>query len=175
MTSDPIRVLLDHQEISDCLLRYARGVDRVDEDLIRSAFFPDAVDFHAASSAGSVDDFLAAWLPRQPGRHRAQHYTTNQSIDLDGDEAHVETYWLCVLKQLDADEGDLVGGRYLDRFERRDGEWRIAKRVVVHEWHSHLDFAPMRQSSGVEHWTRRDRSDLSYTRPLADPPAPPDG
>jgi hypothetical protein len=82
----------------------------------------------------------------------------------------VESYWLVVLKQLESDDGDLVGGRYLDRFERREGEWRIAKRVVVPEWHSRLDFTPMQRPSGIEHWTRRDRQDLSYTRPLADPP-----
>jgi hypothetical protein len=123
---------------------------------------------------GTVEDFLAMWLPKQRGRHRAQHYTTNQTIDLDGDDAHVETYWLCVLKQLDSDGGELLGGRYLDRFERRNGEWRIAKRVVVHEWHSRLDFTPMRTSPGSGNWARRDGGDLSYTRPLADPPGPPD-
>ncbi|WP_307129145.1 nuclear transport factor 2 family protein [Streptomyces aurantiacus] len=28
-------------------------------------------------------------------------------------------------------EHDLVGGRYLDRFEKRDGDWRIAERDIV--------------------------------------------
>ena len=27
-----------------------------------------------------------------------------------------------------------VGGRYLDRFEKRDGEWRIARRRYVLDW-----------------------------------------
>jgi hypothetical protein len=169
-----LQALIDRQAISDCLLRYTRGVDRVDEDLIRSAFFPDAIDYHPATSAGDIEDFLATWLPRQSGRHLAQHYITNQSIDLDGDQAHVETYWLCVVKQLDSEAGDALGGRYLDRFERREGEWRIAKRVVVPEWHSRLDFAPMRRPTGTEHWTRRDRRDLSYSRPLVDPPPVPE-
>jgi hypothetical protein len=170
MPSDDLQALLDRQAIADCVLRYTRGVDRADEELIRSAFFPDAIDHHGATVVGTVDDFLAAWLPRLENRHRGQHYITNQSIDLDGDEAHVETYWLVILKPVGEDEGDLIGGRYLDRFERRDGEWRIAKRVVVHEWHSRLDFTPMKTETRTDGWTRRDRSDLSYTRPLGDPP-----
>jgi hypothetical protein len=168
---DPdVQRLLDRQAILDCLLRYTRGVDRVDEDLIRSSFWSDASDFHAATSAGGVDAFLAAWLPKQSARHRSQHYVTNQSVDLDGAEAHAETYWICVLKQIGEDEGELIGGRYVDRLESRQGEWRIAKRIVVHEWRSSLDFTPMLAKAAVEHWTRRDRHDLSYSRPLSDPP-----
>jgi hypothetical protein len=167
---DALQQVIDRQAIIDCLLRYTRGVDRVDEELIRSAFWEDAIDFHAASSAGTVEDFLAMWMPKQPGRHRAQHYVTNHTVEIDGDEAHAETYWICILKKLGEDEGDLIGGRYVDRLERRDGEWRIAKRAVVHEWRSQLDFTPMLAPTGVEHWSRRDRDDLVYTRPLADPP-----
>ena len=29
---------------------------------------------------------------------------------------------------------DLVSGRYIDKFEKREGEWRIVKRQGVHDW-----------------------------------------
>ncbi len=28
-----------------------------------------------------------------------------------------------------------VGGRYLDRLERRDGEWRISARAMLYDWY----------------------------------------
>jgi hypothetical protein len=170
IATDAIQQLLDRQAILDCLLRYTRGVDRVDEELIRSAFHEDSIDFHGPTIAGPIDDFFAYWLPKQPTRHRAQHYVTNHSIDLDGDQAHVESYWICMLKEKGTDSGNLIGGRYVDRFDRRDGEWKIARRVVVHEWKAAMDFSPMAQFRGDEHWNRRDRSDPSYVRPLEGPP-----
>ena len=85
---DPAAVaaLLDRQAISDCLVRYARGVDRLDQDLIRSAFWEDAHDAHG-QIAGSVDDFLASWWPRQSAREVAQHLLANQAIELGADAA----------------------------------------------------------------------------------------
>ena len=48
---------------------------------------------------------------------------------------------------------ETFGGRYVDRFERRDGEWKIAHRTVVHEWdkveHVELAFPPGRFTEGV--------------------------
>src|SRR3979409_2503662 len=87
-----LRALLDRQQIMDCMHRYTRGVDRVDEELIRSAFHPDAPDFHGPVNGG-VDAFLGYWLPLQAAREVSQHYISNTTIDLDGDTAHVETYF----------------------------------------------------------------------------------
>ena len=48
---------------------------------------------------------------------------------------------------------ETFGGRYIDRFERRDGEWKIADRVVVHEWdqveHIVLAYTPGRFAEGT--------------------------
>jgi len=61
---------------------------------------------------------------------------SNISIELAGDFAHVETY-LAAVHRVETDEGlrdDFLRCRYIDRFERRAGEWKIAKRTVVYDW-----------------------------------------
>ena len=158
-----LQELLDRQAIVDCLHRYARGVDRGDEELIRSAYHPDAVEDHGAY-IGGVDglvDFLAA-------AHRPfdayQRFVTNTTVDLDGDAAHVESYYLCVLRDDDAGRLLVNGGRYVDRFERRGGDWRIARRVVVVEWEQAGEGGRPRYPVMVP--ARRDREDVSYLRPL---------
>lgn len=169
-TDARVAQLLDRQEITACLLRYTRGVDRVDPDLIRSAFHPDAIDHHGPVT-GTVEDFLDWWLPQQPPREVSMHYISNTTIDLDGDVAHVETYFTYYHKAFDAPEMSLSGGRYADRFERREDGWRIATRVVIRDWSmtadgtrtgAYLDALPRR--------ARRDRTDPTYTRPLLGPP-----
>ena len=68
----------------------------------------------------------------------------------------------------DPHAGDLVTGRYVDRFERRDGDWRIAVRLVVVEWRLEAEGASMPPLSAL---AARDPSDVSYRRPLAAAPA----
>ena len=89
---------------------------------------------------------------------------TNTSVDVNGDCAHAESYYLCVLRR--DDKGRLLanGGRYVDRLERRDGEWRIARRVVVMEWEGTMEGGAPRFALNGE--PRRDRDDVSYERPL---------
>ena len=130
--------LLDDREIRDVLLRYCRGVDRMDLELVRSCYWPDAVDDHGAFRGG-VDDFLA-WIGRLLPRYDVTtHLLHNCLVELhptDPDVARVETYGVA--------EHQTAGGppelnltiafRYLDRFERRDGEWRIADRLCTTEW-----------------------------------------
>lgn len=135
-----IEELSARAEIHDVLLRYCRGLDRVDMDLVRGAFHADAwVQFPESLHVGSVDgfvDFLAAEMPRFV---RTMHNLGNSLIEFDGPTtAHVETY-------LNADhqgserhhwKGDYVKlwARYLDRFEQRNGVWLIARRRLVVDW-----------------------------------------
>ena len=160
-----LRELLDRQEILDCLHRYTRGVDRVDEELIRSAYHDDAVDFHGSVN-GTVDDFLAWWLPFQPAREVSQHYVSNITIDLDGDVAHVESYFTFLQKLTGDPQMTIRGGRYADRYERRAIGWRIAVRVVISEWTYVADGAETTARLAVVNRGRRDRTDPSYARPL---------
>ena len=58
-----IQNLLDKEAIRDCLYRYCRGIDRADEAILRSAYWPDAHDRHGAY-VGDVEGFFAQALPR---------------------------------------------------------------------------------------------------------------
>jgi hypothetical protein len=127
-----VQALIDKQAIYEVVLRYCRGVDRGDRELVIAAFHPDAISDHGkpinreqrASGASA-----AAW-------DGMMHLLTNVLIELDGDQAYVESYFLSVaVVPVDDERATRVrSGRYLDRFERRDGDWRIAHRVLVDEW-----------------------------------------
>jgi 3-phenylpropionate/cinnamic acid dioxygenase small subunit len=154
--------LLSKQEIIDCLHRHARGIDRLDKELFLSAYHRDAREWHG-SFVGSPEE-LAVWLwSRHDQRVAAQHYVMNHTFDFAGDVAHVETYFISPSRRQDHDEVTVVGGRYIDRFERREREWRIALRILVREWGASLPEEPTERASNIG---LRSASDVSYRRPL---------
>ena len=94
-----------------------------------------------------------------------QHHVTNCVVELDGDVAHVETYYLATVRQR-VGTTKLASGRWIDRFERRDDAWKIAVRVSTTETMMDVETADMRAADQrFVPWTR-DGSDLSYERPL---------
>ena len=165
MTDPRVQQLLDKQEIREALARYCRGIDRLDADLIRSVYHPDAYDDHGTykGSGPAFADYVVPALSRYAS---TMHFLGNCLIDVEGDNAKSETY--CVAyhrsKPAGALETEMIAGvRYVDKFERRDGgPWLIAHRVVVWEW-SRVDeirnaLAPAEFTMG-----RRDREDYVYT------------
>ena len=134
-----LRELLDRQAILDCIHRYTRGMDRHDKELVLSAYHPDAIDDHGLY-CGVAKDFVdwACWFHDQ-NQTLHHHYVTNHSVELDGDTAHAETYWLFVGVNKDGGHPlTMSGGRYIDRFERRNGKWGIAARSCLIEWQGEL-------------------------------------
>lgn len=105
--------LLDRQDIMDCLTRFCRGMDRFDRELYLSAFHPDAV------MAAECYDW--AMPMHDAGQVATHHNLLNVTIDIDGDTAHTETYYLFVGRNRD-ESNWIAGGRYIDRFERLHGE-----------------------------------------------------
>jgi hypothetical protein len=164
-----IRAYVDRAEILDCITRYARGMDRLDRDLARSAYHDGAIDDHVGF-VGEVDDFLDWAFAYHGGQTRHQHYVTNHHVELDGDVAHAETYYMFVGTERDPTAPLTVfGGRYVDRFERRAGRWGIAVRVCLVEWATDptsllpAEAAQMLAATGT---VARDATDSSYERPL---------
>jgi hypothetical protein len=149
----------------ECLTRYTRGVDRHDPDLVRTAYLPGAIDYHGPFN-GNAQKFVDQVDAQHVHWRAHQHYVTNTHIELDGDTAHVETYWIMAGHRLTGEGVDLNGGRYIDRFERRDGRWGIAYRVCVREWGS-VHHATENMPGLDEYVTgRQNRDDVSYQRPL---------
>jgi ketosteroid isomerase-like protein len=166
-----VRQAKDRQEILDCLLRYTRGVDRHDKALMLSAYHPDAIDQHGVAEgvAEQFCDWAIGWHGEFQTKH--QHIIANHTVDLDGDTAHAETYYLFWGENRQGPPS-LCFGRYLDRLEKRGGRWGIAHRVCINEKIGHFieaqlpeEFVRAAASTGP---STRDRSDLSYVRPLVD-------
>jgi SnoaL-like domain len=134
--NEHIQALLDKQSIYEVLVTYCRGIDRCDEDLIRSAFHDDSYDDHGywKGPGHALAPFLADRLRK--ANSATTHSVTNVLIELDGDLARSEAqvHATLVRKGSDPVAADVVGARYLDRFSRRAGIWRIEHRVVVLDW-----------------------------------------
>ena len=78
--------LLDQQAIRDVLIRYTRGIDRMDPDLVRSCYHPDAHDDHGAFRGGT-EGFVAWFQEALSFFERTMHFVGNQLVEVDGDVA----------------------------------------------------------------------------------------
>jgi ketosteroid isomerase-like protein len=115
--------------IEDCLNRFARAVDRQDWKLARTMYHDGAFDDHGFFK-GPPDAFLAHIAKMHEVQEHSMHFNTNVLIEFQAkDRAFVETYVL-VLQRF-ADRRVTASARYLDRFEKRTGEWRVAHRTLV--------------------------------------------
>jgi hypothetical protein len=180
---DALAMLQDRQSILDCLMRYSRGVDRLDRELIVSAYHRDATDDHGMFVGGP--EAFADWVVDMHSRTHVshQHCLFNHTCELRGTVAHTETYYMFVGMNRTGPPLAMSGGRYVDRFEKRDGRWAIADRLCVRDW-APVDVIPnpsdpttLTAINGalplpVIEFMRgapvgsRDRSDPSYHRPL---------
>jgi hypothetical protein len=134
-----LQQLLDREAIRDCLYRYCRGIDRMDEEALRSAYWPDATDCHGAWR-GTASGFIEAALEKLRTSGRLVHLIGNILIELNGDSAAVESYFIALQEEADAQGAPqecLLAGRYVDQFEKRNGQWRVAARTVVYDWQRH--------------------------------------
>ena len=126
--------LLDREAIRECIYRYCRGIDRLDEAMLKSAYWPDAHEDHGGSFSGNAIDYCDGVLQRLKRMVATHHQIGNVLIRATGMAASVESYFWASHQFPGADGAlmDLIlAGRYLDRMERRSGEWRIADRQVV--------------------------------------------
>lgn len=163
--------LQDRQQISDLYLRYIRGVDRIDEQLHSSAYWPDA-QLNYGSASFTAEQMWNMHLRGYPNDTQMSwaHLLTNQSVEIDGDVAHVETYvtGMAIPKEkgTGTGQGNLWAGRYIDRLERRNGEWRIAVREFIP--HFTMKGATTFTTSGdaYPYSCVHTRRDTSYVRPL---------
>lgn len=154
--------------IIQCIARLARGEDRRDAELIRASWWSDAT-FDYGVQNGSFDEYLAWVVPGAEAIKNTQHVLGQSYIELDGDAAKAETHVISY-HRVDMGAGDkdtCIGGRYLDSFEKRNGEWRLAKRVMLYDWFADWGDA-IDWSQGVmgmpftaEHYSGRAKCDFS--------------
>lgn len=168
------RELDARRQIEAVLTRLSRGIDRLDRDLMISCYHPDAIDRHG-SYEGSPVGFADWVLERHTGKiEQCMHFLGQINLEIDGDTAVTETHAIVFYRQKkDGVDYDMTSpGRYLDRFECRNGEWKIIERVTLHE-KDRLDPVVFKMQGPFVDLLpkgRRDKDDPSYTfltdRPL---------
>ena len=159
--------LVAQQEIRDVLIRYTRGIDRMDPELVTSCYWPGAHDDHGAFQ-GTVERFVE-WVQQALAYFdTTMHFIGNQLVEVDGDAAHAESYCVAYHRRAtrDNEQGhDLVIGlRYIDRMERKDNEWRIADRKCAFDWTRHDPINAKWDLPPEALRGSRDRSDPVYLR-----------
>jgi len=128
------------KQIVDCLLSYTRGIDRLDPDAILAAFHSGALlEGYQVDALVPIEDFALPVVERLRKRYSStQHRLSNTKIDFNDDGAIAESYILAYhVQPADEDSPDRLwtfSGRYIDYFEDRDGQWRIAKRFLRADW-----------------------------------------
>lgn len=153
-----LQEIVDRKRIYDVLTRYCRALDRCDVALMRSVYWDDARDDHGVFNGGAQE--FAEFIIReiQNWFDVTMHAIMNVHMEFDGTVACTESYLFAYhkvrgekrkieeifgstyLSQFDWSKVDGVphvffyGGRYVDRFEKRGGEWKIAHRQVVMDW-----------------------------------------
>jgi hypothetical protein len=156
--------MLAEAEVKEVQIRYCRACDRCDFVALRACFHDDATADYG-HGVWDVEAYMEHAVTMSAKFISTTHNTGNQLVEIDGDAAWAEHYAVANHRGPFDEEGgtrDLIAAvRYVDRMERRHGAWRIARRVMLLDWHridavAGVDPAAMRG--------RRDRSDPSYER-----------
>lgn len=132
-----LQQLLDKQAIAEILYRRARAGDRGDAELAHSCYHPGATERHGEFD-GLASEFIdvVSFTRPKPGSpiKGMMHMITNILCEFSSaDRAFVESYHVAWCQMTDGTDAE-IGGRYLDRFERREGRWGIVHRDVIFDW-----------------------------------------
>lgn len=129
-------------EIADVLMRYAKGADRGDIELVAPAYHDDAIEDHGGTFLGPAAEYLRGMAKVLPTAPRMTHMVTNVLIEVSGKRARVESYWLTFSRREGAEPFDsLTMARILDKFEDRGTGWKIAHRRLSWEWNHEMPLA----------------------------------
>ncbi|WP_157221091.1 nuclear transport factor 2 family protein [Flavisphingomonas formosensis] len=156
--------LLDKGDIHDRLMRYARGIDRNDGELCGDTFWPDALVDHGHSKfKGDTVGELFATVSKH-NAHRQVHQITNLVIELNGDLATSEAqHWYTAETERNGVAYLLSRSlRYVDRWEKRNDEWRIFHRTTIESWNRVDPVVERIPNSENVYLCKDDKSDLSY-------------
>lgn len=162
--NDRLTLLVAKQEIYEVVARYCRGIDRMDLELVRSAYHLNALDHHTGFD-GTIEEYLP-WvggvLSHLDG---TMHVISNHLAEVRGDSAVVETYGTAAHWGSPHDDPRLnftSGSRFVDRMQRRGGRWAIVERWTVREW-TRSDASGLIAREGFGPTGSRDSNDPLYT------------
>lgn len=135
-TDAALQEMLDEFQLRKLVHAYCRAVDRGDTAALRNLYHDDAVDTHGGFSAGGVDRLLQELVAARPYLRSMQHNVTTANFAIAGDRAEGEIYTIAVhtLAGRERDTDLVIGGRYLDKYEKRFDTWKIVERTIVTDW-----------------------------------------
>jgi hypothetical protein len=185
--------LIAQQQIKDLCCRYARGSDRVDAGIFTSTFWEDGgYGGPDGNEPTAIDGERTSGFM---GQHFSctHHLNCNILVDfVDEDHAATEVYFqafhltqadlksdallpligarrFAELSHVDGNVYEIVvGGRYLDRVERRGGIWKIKTRRLIFDYTTVRHSSALRAGEGITAFgaakMARDQSDPSYVQ-----------
>ncbi|WP_375484975.1 nuclear transport factor 2 family protein [uncultured Mycobacterium sp.] len=165
-----VEELIAKEAIRDLVLQFCRAVDRGDVTLARTLYERGALDEHGINPTNTAQEFVDLIEPMEAGLTVIQHNITNHLIRVTGpDSAEGEAYVIAYHRSENGDAANLLltGGRYLDRYSRREGQWKIAHRKCTLEWaHEVAVPATLEQENPITNGSiaagRKDAQDPSY-------------
>ncbi len=162
MSEQQLQQLLDKQQIYNQLVRFCRTVDRLDRPDFEQLWCKDAqVAYHGAFEGGWQEFADWVWGMCQTMQSHS-HQIANMLIEVDGEQASSEAYVSVTLLPPAGEDGSVseiqLCGRYLDRWQKQQGEWKILQHELVSDIQS--VYAP--QTAESSEASARDHSDLSY-------------
>ncbi|VWX48276.1 nuclear transport factor 2 family protein [Novosphingobium sp. 9U] len=133
-----IQEMLDHYEIAKTVAVYCHGCDRMDHDLCRSTYLEDSWDDHGLNKCPGPE-FVTRLMRSLPSSNSCFHSLGQTLINVDGDDAGAETYFIAVVRaprpgEPDVENLNVIGGRYVDTLRRVEDEWFVKRRLCVRDW-----------------------------------------
>ena len=129
-----LRDLLDKEAIREVIgIRYARGLDWYDIDMLKSCFHEDAMLDYGYFKGNAHEWATMRVVKGNPDELHRFHYCFPPLIEITGDRAQCESNSYAGYRKKDGDGQvcKMFGARYIDTVERRNGLWKISFRAVL--------------------------------------------
>jgi len=134
--ADQLEMLIDHFEIREVLESYIHACDRADRDAVAEVYHEDSFDDHGHMKSPGHEYATAVVDALKTKWESCNHVLGQSRIKVTGDSAGAETLFYATQTRLQ--DGvmmlDQQLGRYIDKLERRQGQWRFKLRRCVMEW-----------------------------------------
>ncbi len=137
-----LQEIIDHHEIRKLLSVYCHGCDRGDEHRMASVYLDAALDDHGSYKGPGKGLARRVMNNLVTLGQKLSHLLGQSLINVHGDEAGAETYFMATAVTTNQDGREVVnlmGGRYVDTLLREDGQWKISNRICIRDWSISLD------------------------------------
>lgn len=117
------------------VIAYSRAADRRDFRLLRSLYHDDAREEHGNMFSGNADEYVSFVEKALSVYEATAHYVVNTAFEIAGDDAEGEVHKINYHRTHGPESQEVItGSRSMDRYRRRDGEWRFMSRSITLDW-----------------------------------------